>query len=75
MTPALIICGDEDDACVAPSLFLKQHLPASGLTVFPKSGHVLNLEEPALFNETLERFLVQAEAGRWDARDPRSVRP
>ena len=27
-TPALIICGDEDDNCVAPSLFLKQHLPA-----------------------------------------------
>ncbi len=36
MTPALIICGDEDDACVEPSLFLKQHLPASGLTFFPK---------------------------------------
>jgi proline iminopeptidase len=34
-TPALIICGDEDDACIAPSLFLKQHLPASGLTFFP----------------------------------------
>src|SRR6202522_1485780 len=26
-TPALIICGDEDDACVEPSLFLKKHLP------------------------------------------------
>ena len=47
-TPALIICGDEDDACVEPSLFLKKHLPAAGLTLFPKSGHVLNLEEPAL---------------------------
>src|SRR4029077_7853357 len=32
MTPALIICGDEDDACVEPSLFLKRHLPAAGLT-------------------------------------------
>src|SRR5437879_5632228 len=41
-TPALIICGDEDDACIEPSLFLKKHLPASGLTFFPKSGHVLN---------------------------------
>jgi 3-oxoadipate enol-lactonase len=35
MTPALIICGDEDDACVEPSLFLKQHLTASGLSFFP----------------------------------------
>ena len=26
--------------------------------MFPKTGHVLNIEEPALFNETLERFLA-----------------
>jgi 3-oxoadipate enol-lactonase len=72
-TPALIICGDEDDACVEPSLFLKKHLPAAGLTFFPKSGHVLNLEEPALFNEMVERFIALVEAGRWPARDPRSM--
>ena len=72
-TPALIICGDEDDACIEPSLFLKKHLPASGLTFFPKSGHVLNLEEPSLFNAAVERFIALAEAGRWGARDPRSM--
>jgi 3-oxoadipate enol-lactonase len=72
-TPALIICGDEDDACVEPSLFLKKHLPAAGLTLFPKSGHVLNLEEPALFNEMVERFIALVEAGRWPVRDPRSI--
>jgi 3-oxoadipate enol-lactonase len=72
-TPALIICGDEDDNCIGPSLFLKKHLPASGLAVFPKSGHVLNLEEPALFNETLDRFIALVEAGRWPTRDPRSM--
>ena len=72
-TPALIICGDEDDNCIEPSLFLKKHLPAAGLAFFPKSGHVLNLEEPALFNEMVERFIALAEAGRWRARDPRSM--
>jgi proline iminopeptidase len=72
-TPALIICGDEDDNCVEPSLFLKKHLPAAGLTFFPKSGHVLNLEEPALFNEMVERFITLVEAGRWGPRDPRSM--
>src|SRR5258705_3827987 len=72
-TPTLIICGDEDDNCVEPSLFLKKHLPASGLTIFPKSGHVLNLEEPALFNDMVERFIALVEAGRWPARDPRSM--
>src|SRR6202043_1627223 len=72
-TPTLIICGDEDDNCIEPSMFLKQHLPASGLAFFPKSGHVLNLEEPALFNEMVERFITLAEAGRWPVRDPRSM--
>jgi 3-oxoadipate enol-lactonase len=42
--------------------------------MFPKTGHILNLEEPALFNETLDRFLVLAEAGRWPERDPASRR-
>lgn len=73
--PTLIVVGDEDDPCIEPSLFLKRHLPASGLAVFPKTGHVVNLEEPALFNEALERFIALAEAGRWPARDPRSIRP
>ncbi len=72
--PALIIVGDEDDACIEPSLFLKQTIPASGLAMFPKTGHILNLEEPALFNETLARFLGLAEAGRWPPRDPASRR-
>ena len=72
--PALIIVGDEDDVCIEPSLFLKQTIPASGLAMFPKTGHILNLEEPALFNETLERFLGLAEAGRWPSRDPASRR-
>ena len=72
-TPTLIICGDEDDNCIEPSLFLKKHLPASGLSFFPKTGHVLNLEEPALFNEMVERFISLAEAGRWPVRDVRSI--
>src|SRR5439155_15569730 len=39
----------------------------------PKSGHVLNLEEPALFNEMVERFIALVEAGRWPVRDARSM--
>ena len=69
-TPALIICGDEDDNCIEPSMFLKKHLPAAGLAFFPKAGHVLNLEEPALFNDMVERFVTLVEAGRWPVRDP-----
>ena len=31
--------------------------PASGLIVFPKTGHVVNLEEPDLFNQVVGDFL------------------
>jgi proline iminopeptidase len=72
--PTLIVCGDEDDPCIEPSLFLKKHIAASGLAMFPKSGHTVNLEEPALFNETLDRFFALVDAGRWPARDPRALR-
>jgi 3-oxoadipate enol-lactonase len=72
--PSLIVVGDEDDVCIEPSLFLKAWLPASGLSVFPKTGHVVNLEEPDLFNRTLEDFILRVESGRWAVRDPRSRR-
>jgi 3-oxoadipate enol-lactonase len=71
-TPALIVVGDEDDRCIEPSLFLKDTIPASGLVMLPKTGHVVNLEEPDLFNEVVGDFLVRVDAGRWAARDPRT---
>jgi proline iminopeptidase len=73
--PSLIVVGDEDDLCIEPSLLLKQWIMPSGLAVFPKTGHVVNLEEPDLFNRTLAEFLMRVEAGRWGPRDPRSIRP
>ncbi|MGH6725669.1 MAG: alpha/beta fold hydrolase [Pseudolabrys sp.] len=72
-TPALIVVGDEDDRCIEPSLFLKQTIAASGLAMLPKTGHLVNLEEPDLFNRLVGDFLVRVDAGRWGARDPRSV--
>lgn len=74
-TPALIVVGDEDDRCIEPSLFLKQTIAASGLVMFPKTGHVVNLEEPALFNQVVADFLDRVEAGRWLPRDSRSIAP
>lgn len=71
--PTLVIVGDEDDHCLQPGLFLKRTIPACGLAVFPKAGHTLNLEEPALFNATLAEFIAQAEAGAWRPRDPRAA--
>lgn len=72
-TPALIVVGDEDERCIEPSLFLKKTLSASGLVMMPKTGHVVNLEEPDLFNQAVGDFLARVDAGRWPARDPRSI--
>ena len=71
-TPALIVVGDEDERCIEPSLFLKDAIPASGLVMLPKTGHVVNLEEPNLFNQAVGDFLVRVDAGRWAPRDPRT---
>jgi pimeloyl-ACP methyl ester carboxylesterase len=70
--PLLVMTGDEDDHCIQPGLYLKRVVPRCGLAVFPKSGHTLNLEEPALFNHLLGEFIAQVEAGRWGPRDPRA---
>jgi len=56
-------------------MFLKQHLGRRPV-LLPEVGHVLNLEEPALFNEMVERF-NRAGRGRSLAPgaggDPRSL--
>jgi pimeloyl-ACP methyl ester carboxylesterase len=71
--PALIMAGDEDDPCLDASLYLKRTIPAAGLTLLPKTGHALNLEEPDLFNRLVDDFVHQVDAGRWSLRDPRSM--
>jgi len=71
--PTLVIVGDEDDHCLQPGVFLKRTLPACGLLVLPKTGHTINLEEPATFNRFVEDFIWASEAGKWTARDPRAT--
>lgn len=66
--PLLVVCGDEDDPCINPSLFLKRTVPGCGLAVLPHTGHACNLEEPAAFNAVVAEFLARAEAGRWGPR-------
>jgi pimeloyl-ACP methyl ester carboxylesterase len=71
--PTLIVAGDEDDQTLQPGIFLKRTIPASGLMVLPKTGHTINLEEPAAFNQAVADFHAQVAAGRWLARDPRAL--
>jgi len=66
--PALILVGDEDELCLEPALFMKRTLPNAGLAILPKSGHAINLEEPALFNQHVLDFLTRVEQNAWTAR-------
>jgi pimeloyl-ACP methyl ester carboxylesterase len=71
--PTLIVNGDEDDPCLSPGLFLKKHVPTAGLLIFPKTGHTMNLEEPALFNHAVLDFITMVDSGRWTRRDPQAA--
>ena len=70
--PVLIIAGDEDDSTLDLAVFLKRTIPRCGLLMVPKTGHTINLEEPALFNQALQDFFTQVESGRWFLRDKRT---
>ena len=71
--PTLIVCGDEDDPCLQPSLYLKRVLPNAGLAVFAKTGHTVNIEEPDAFNRELGTFIALAEARKWTAGHPAAI--
>jgi pimeloyl-ACP methyl ester carboxylesterase len=70
--PVLLLLGDEDEPCLDTNVFLKRAIPTAGLVVVPNTGHLVNLEEPALFNDAVASFLAAAERGTWPKRDPRS---
>jgi len=71
--PTLLVLGDEDDGCLEVNLFLKRTLPAAGLWICPRTGHAVNLEEPAAFNREVQGFLSAVERGHWGLRDPRTL--
>jgi pimeloyl-ACP methyl ester carboxylesterase len=72
-TPVLVMAGDEDEPCLEASIMMKRNIPTAGLAILSRTGHALNLEEPALFNAIVAEFFHQVELGRWTPRDPRSL--
>ncbi|MDA0655003.1 MAG: alpha/beta hydrolase [Proteobacteria bacterium] len=64
--PVLIMLGDQDAHCIEGSWFLKKTMPRAGILTFPMGGHVLNLEDPDLFNRAFSEFLSAVEAGNWE---------
>lgn len=71
--PVLLAVGDEDEPCLDTNLFLKRTIPSAGLWMAPRTGHAINLEEPAAFNAAVQSFFGTVERGRWGVRDPRTL--
>jgi pimeloyl-ACP methyl ester carboxylesterase len=66
--PTLVIAGDEDELALEPALLMKRKIPNSGLLIVPKTGHTVNLEEPALFNQAVLDFVSAVDQGAWTPR-------
>ena len=58
--PVLVVVGDEDAGCRKPSDFLERVVPDTRLYVFPGTGHCVNLENPAEFNQLCLEFIEAA---------------
>ncbi len=71
--PTLVMNGDEDDPCLDAGLFMKRTIVSAALVLLPRTWHLCNLEEPALYNQICGDFMSRVEAGRWEMRDPRSM--
>jgi pimeloyl-ACP methyl ester carboxylesterase len=72
--PLLVVAGDEDESCLEASLYLKRTVPSAGLAFLPRTGHTVNLEEPARFNTLCEELFTLAETNANMLRDPLSRR-
>ena len=70
--PVLLLVGDEDEPCLDVNLWMKRLLPNARLGFLPGSGHAINLEEPALFNQLVEQFLADVRA--WQLAPARCTR-
>ena len=71
--PTLVITGDEDWPCLEPGILMKRSIATAALVVMGNSGHAINLEEPALFNQHLADLFHVADLGKWPARDKRAI--
>jgi hypothetical protein len=52
---------------------MKRLMPGARLGLLPGSGHAINLEEPELFNQLVEKFIAEVDRGSWRSRDPRAT--
>lgn len=69
--PVFLVIGDEDEPCIEPNLFMKRMIADAALCILPRTGHLLNLEEPERFNSVVAAFVAAVDGGTWrDWRQP-----
>lgn len=60
--PTLLVFGDEDHRLIEPTnKFLTSTLPFAKTERLKSTGHLVNIEEPTIFNRTLERHLMETQ--------------
>ncbi len=58
--PTLIVCGEDDQLTpVKYSQFLNSRIKGSKLRVVPNAGHMVMLEAPQDFNESVKKFILE----------------
>jgi pimeloyl-ACP methyl ester carboxylesterase len=57
----VLILHGADDALipVSEAETMQTLIPGAQLQVLPQAGHLLNLEQPDLFNQAVRRFLIE----------------
>jgi len=55
--PSLIVVGANDTAFLPAADYMAAKIPAAVKVVIPNAGHSANIDQPAIFNQTLVQFL------------------
>ncbi len=58
--PTLVTAGDHDECDPALSRVMHEKIPGSRLVIFPESGHMTFVDQPALFDRAVDDFLHAA---------------
>jgi 3-oxoadipate enol-lactonase len=65
--PVLVVVGDADDPAIREvAEAVAAEAPRGRFVVLPGVGHMLSLEQPALFEDLLSKFLFDVANGRFD---------
>lgn len=62
--PTLVAVGDHDQVDPSLSRDMQARIPGAQLVVFPKSGHMTFVDQPAMFVKTVDAFIHEPDALR-----------